>query len=148
MHIFLHYFFPGLYIAITNFHHELFPTELLFAIAASREAIPFPVIIEILIMEVSFELIREASIRIPSPIGSTLGIIGGLILGQAAVAAHIVSPILIIIIATTGIASFAIPDFSFSFNIRVLRFLYIILRRTFWFFRNWIWIIYKHSITC
>lgn len=66
---------PGLYIAITNFHQELIPTELLFAIVASREAVPFPVIFEILVMEISFELIREAGLRVPSPMGSTIGII-------------------------------------------------------------------------
>lgn len=118
---------PGLYIAITNFHQELIPTELLFAIVASREAVPFPIIFEILTMEISFELIREAALRVPSPIGPTIGIIGALILGQAAVDASIVSPILIIIVALTGISSFAIPDFSMSFYCRITRFLYIIL---------------------
>ena len=77
-------------------------------------------------MEISFELIREASLRVPSPIGTTIGIIGALILGQAAVEASIVSPILIIIIAITGITSFAIPDFYLSFHLRIARFLYII----------------------
>jgi len=118
---------PGLYVAITNYHHEMIPTSLLFAIEASREMVPFPSIVEILIMEVAFELIREAGIRIPGPIGPTLGIIGALILGQAAVAANIVSPILIIVVAVTGIGSFAIPNFSFSFAFRLLRFAYIIL---------------------
>ena len=117
---------PGLYVAITNFHHEIIPTELLFAIVASRESVPFPIIVEILAMEISFELIREASLRVPSPIGTTIGIIGALILGQAAVEASIVSPILIIIIAITGITSFAIPDFYLSFHLRIARFLYII----------------------
>ena len=118
---------PGLYIAISNFHHELIPTELLFAIAASRETLPFPVLFEILLMEVSFELIREAGARVPSPIGPTIGIVGGLILGQAAVSANIVSPILIIIVAITGISSFAVPDFFLGFNVRLLRFVYIFL---------------------
>lgn len=118
---------PGIYIAITNFHHEMIPTDLLLAIAASREKVPFPSIIEILVMETAFELIREAGIRIPGPIGPTLGIIGALILGQAAVAANIVSPILIIIVAVTGIGSFAIPDFSLAFSFRLLRFAYIAL---------------------
>lgn len=117
---------PGLYVAITNFHQEIIPTELLFAIVASRESVPFPIIVEILAMEISFELIREASLRVPSPIGTTIGIIGALILGQAAVEASIVSPILIIIIAITGITSFAIPDFYLSFHLRIARFLYII----------------------
>jgi spore germination protein KA len=118
---------PGLYVAITNFHHEMIPTDLIFAITASRERVPFPSIVEILIMEVSFELIREAGIRIPGTIGFTLGIIGALILGQAAVAANIVSPILIIIVAVTGIGSFAIPDFSLGYAFRALRFVFIFL---------------------
>jgi len=118
---------PALYIAITTFHQEMIPTDLLLAIENSREKVPFPSVIEILIMELSFELIREAGVRIPTPIGPTLGIIGALILGQAAVSASIVSPILIIIVALTGIGSFAIPSFSLSFAVRILRFIYILL---------------------
>jgi len=118
---------PGVYIAITNYHHEMIPTDLLLAIEASREKVPFPSIVEILIMEFSFELIREAGIRVPSPIGPTLGIIGALILGQAAVAANIVSPILIIVVAVTGIGSFTIPNHSFGIMFRILRFGYILL---------------------
>ena len=78
-------------------------------------------------MEISFELIREAGLRVPSPIGPTIGIVGALVLGQAAVSASIVSPILIIIVAITGISSFAIPDFSFGFHLRIMRFLYVLL---------------------
>lgn len=118
---------PGIYLAITNFHQEMIPTDLLLAIEASREKVPFPSVVEILIMEIAFELIREAGIRIPGPIGPTLGIIGALILGQAAVAANIVSPILIIIVAVTGIGSFALPNFSVAFAFRMLRFAYIFL---------------------
>lgn len=118
---------PGLYISITNYHQELIPTELLFAIISSRLEVPFPVIIEILIMEVSFELIREAGLRVPSPVGPTIGIVGALILGEAAVSANIVSPILIIIVALTGISSFAIPDYSLGFYMRYHRFGYILL---------------------
>nr|WP_235715972.1 spore germination protein [Acetivibrio cellulolyticus] len=121
---------PGLYIAITNFHQEMIPTDLLFAIEASREKVPFPSVVELLIMEFAFELIREAGIRIPGPIGPTLGIVGGLILGQAAVAANIVSPIMIIIVAVTGIGSFAIPNFSLGYAYRILRFVYIFLSAT------------------
>lgn len=124
---FLTLLLPGMYIAITNFHQELIPTELLFTIVASRESVPIPILFEILIMEISFELIREAGLRIPSAIGSTIGIVGALILGQAAVDANIVSPILIIIVAVTGLASFTIPDFSLSFHCRLLRFAFIIL---------------------
>lgn len=118
---------PALYLAITSFHHEMIPTDLLMAIEASREKVPFPTLIEILLMEISFELIREAGIRVPGPIGPTLGIIGALILGQAAVAANIVSPILIIIVAVTGIGSFAIPSYSLGYTIRIMRFIFIFL---------------------
>ncbi|MFZ5988571.1 MAG: spore germination protein [Bacillota bacterium] len=125
--IFMSLLLPGIYVAITNFHHEMIPTDLLLAIEASRERVPFPSVVEILIMEFAFELIREAGIRIPGPIGPTLGIIGALILGQAAVAANIVSPILIIVVAVTGIGSFAIPSFGLAFAFRILRFGYIFL---------------------
>lgn len=118
---------PGLYIAITSFHREIIPTELLYSILSSRQTVPFPIILEILIMEISFEIIREAGLRVPSPIGPTLGIVGALVLGQAAVSAGIVSPILIIIVAMTGISSFAIPDYSFSFHLRFFRFGFILL---------------------
>ena len=118
---------PGLYVAITSFHQEILPTSLLYSILGSRENVPFPIILEILIMEISFELIREAGLRVPSPIGPTIGIVGALVLGQAAVSAGIVSPILIIIVAITAIASFAIPDFSFGFHLRYYRFAFILL---------------------
>lgn len=118
---------PALYVAMTNFHQELIPTELLFSMIASRENVPFPMIFEILVMELSFELIREAGLRVPSPLGPTIGIVGALVLGQAAVSASIVSPILIIVVAITGIASFAIPDFSFGFHLRLLRFVFLAL---------------------
>lgn len=125
--VFLALFLPGIYLAITTYHQELLPTELLFTIEAARETVPFPVIFEILLMEGSFELIREAGLRVPSPIGPTIGIVGGLILGEAAVSAHLVSPILIIIVAITAICSFSIPDYSFNFTIRIYRFIYIFL---------------------
>ena len=118
---------PGMYIAVTNFHQELFPTELLFSILVARENVPFPIIFELLLMEISFELIREGGLRTPSAIGSTLGIVGALILGDAAVAANVVSPILIIVVAITGLSSFVIPNFSFGFHLRVYRFIFTIL---------------------
>ena len=121
---------PGLYMAITNFHQELLPTELLFSILSARENVPFPIILEIILLELAFELIREASLRVPSLIASSIGIVGALILGDAAVNAGIVSPILIIIVAITGIASFSMPDFSFGFHIRIFRFWFIALGAT------------------
>lgn len=136
---------PGLYIAITTYHGELIPTGLLFSIIASRANVPFVVIIEIVLMEISFEIIREAGVRVPSPLGSTVGIVGALILGQAAVQADIVSPILIINIAITAITSFSIPDYTFSFHLRINRFLFILLGFLAGFFRNCYWIIYLPS---
>ena len=118
---------PGFYLAITTFHLDTLPTELLFSIVSARNEIPFPVLFEILVMTISFELIREAGLRVPSAIGPTIGIVGALLVGQAAVDAKIVSPILIIIIAVTGISSFTIPDFSLSFHCRILQFIFIIL---------------------
>ena len=118
---------PGLYLAVTIYHRELLPTELLYSIVASRVNVPFPILVEILIMELSFELIREAGLRVPSPLGSTVGIVGALVLGEAAVSANIVSPILIIIVAITAISSFAIPDFSLGFHLRISRFAYTLL---------------------
>lgn len=124
---FLTLLLPGLYVALTSYHQEILPTELLFSIIASRQSVPFPIIFEILIMEISFEIIREAGLRVPSPIGPTIGIVGALVLGQAAVSAGIISPILIIIVGITGISSFAIPDYTFSFHLRYFRFAFILL---------------------
>lgn len=125
--LFLALLLPAHYVAIVGFHQEFIPTDLLLAMTGARERVPFPSIVEVLVMEISFELIREAGIRIPGTVGTTLGIVGALILGQAAVAANIVSPILIIVVAVTAIGSFAIPDYSFSLSIRILRFVYILL---------------------
>jgi len=113
---------PGLYIALTYFHQEALPTELAMAIAAAREEVPFPAWFEILMMEISFELIREAGIRIPGILGTTIGIVGAIILGQAAVAARIVSPIIVILVAITGLASSIIPEFRMAFFARLSRF--------------------------
>jgi spore germination protein KA len=125
---------PGIYVAIVTFHQEMIPTELLLAIAASRATVPFPTIFEVFAMEFAFELIREAGVRVPGVIGNTIGIVGALILGQAAVQAGIVSPILIIVIAITGLASFAIPNYSLSFSFRGRRFIFTVLAASFGFF--------------
>ena len=118
---------PALYLAITLFHQEMLPTYLLYAISAARANVPFPSVIELLLMDFSFEMIREAGIRMPGPLGQTLGIVGGLILGQSAVSAKIVSPIMIVVIAITGIGSFATADYSLSWNFRILRLAFILL---------------------
>lgn len=124
--IFVALFTPSFYIAVSNYHAEMLPTDLLLAIAAARENVPFPAIAEVLLMELSFELLREAGLRVPTPIGPTIGIVGALILGQAAVEANIVSPIMVIIVAITGLASFAIPELSFNWTIRLGRFVFLL----------------------
>lgn len=123
--LFVAVFTSPIYIAITNFHVGMIPPDLLMAIAGTRERVPFPSIIEVLMMEIAFELIREAGLRVPSPIGPTIGIVGALILGQAAVQANIISPIVIIVIALSGLTSFIISDLSMNFAIRISRFLFI-----------------------
>ncbi len=120
-------FLPGLYIAIVSFHAELLPTSLLMSIISSRELVPFPTILELVIMEISLEIIREAGVRVPEASGTTLSIVGALILGQAAVSAGIVSPILIIIVSITAIGSFATPNYYLGLSARILRFWYIFL---------------------
>lgn len=123
---FITIFISAIYIAITSFHSEMIPPDLLFAIASARERVPFPVVLEVLIMEIAFELIREAGLRIPNPLGPTIGIVGALILGQAAVEANIISPIIVIIVALSGLSSFTISDISFNYALRLTKFLFII----------------------
>jgi spore germination protein KA len=118
---------PAMYLAISYFHQEALPTDLILAIGAAREKVPFPAFVEIAAMEFAFELLREGGIRIPGMLGSTIGIVGAIILGQAAVAASIVSPITVVIIAVTGLASFAVPDYSLSFAFRLTRFIFELL---------------------
>lgn len=118
---------PALYLAIANFHQEALPTDLVLAIAATKERVPFPGLVEVLLMELSFELIREAGLRVPSVLGNTLGIVGAIILGQAAVTANLVSPIMVVIIALTGLASYTIADYTMAFSLRILRFAFLFL---------------------
>lgn len=113
---------PSIYIAFSTYHPELIPTVLLLAVINSREGIPFPAVIEAMIMEFFFELLREAGIRLPRPVGSAVSIVGALVIGEAAISAGIASPIMVIIVALTGIASFAIPQYNFAIGLRILRF--------------------------
>ncbi|WP_310186917.1 spore germination protein [Bacillus sp. 3255] len=119
--------FPSIYIAVTTFHQELLPTNLMFSVAAARETVPFPVIVAALLMEISFEALREAGIRLPRPIGSAVSIVGALVIGQAAVQAGIVGAPLVIVVSITGIASFMFPSYSLTGAIRLLRFPMMIL---------------------
>jgi len=117
---------PGLYVALVLYHHQMIPTPFLESIIKSREAVPFPTIVELLLMEIAFELVREGGVRIPGVIGQTLGIVGALILGQVAVQAGLVSPILIVIIALTGLGSFTMPNYSMALAVRIIRFIFVI----------------------
>jgi len=117
----------GFYISISSFTPSMIPPDLGLFIAATREGVPIPVFVEALFLEFMLELLREAGLRLPGPIGQTIGIVGGLIIGQAAVQAGIISPIMVILVATTAIASFAIPAYNFSISLRLLKFVYIIV---------------------
>ncbi len=117
----------SLYVAMTAYHPGILPTKLMYFLAASRIDVPFPPLLEAFIMELTMELLRESGTRYSGPIGTTIGIVGGLIIGQAAVDAGIVSPLMIIIVAISTIASFAIPTYEFSAALRLLKFFLIIL---------------------
>lgn len=116
-------FGPSLYISFVSFHQGMIPTKLAMSIIGTREGVPFPALIEALIMEIAIEILREAGLRLPKPIGPAMGIVGGLIIGEAAVQAGIVSPIMVIVVAITAISSFAIPQYSAGITLRMLRFI-------------------------
>jgi hypothetical protein len=121
---------PSLYVAVLTFHQEMVPTSLFFSIAKSREEIPFPVVVEALIMEITFEALREAGVRLPKQIGSAVSIVGALVIGQAAVSAGIVSAPMVMVVSITGIASFMIPRYSAGIALRLLRLPIILLAGT------------------
>jgi hypothetical protein len=124
-------FLPALYIAVVSYHYYMIPLNLLIPLAESRTKVPFPPIIEALIMEAILELIREAAIRLPTYIGTSLGVVGGLIIGQAAVDAGIVSTLMIIIVAVTAISTFLIPNYDMGLAIRISRFIVMIFASVF-----------------
>ncbi|MBH5319752.1 spore germination protein [Paenibacillus sp. GSMTC-2017] len=120
--VFIALFGPSLYVAITTYHQEMLPTQLLISLVAQREGIPFPAFIEALMMEVAFEILREAGLRMPRTIGPAVSIVGTLVIGQAAVEAGIVSAAMVIVVSTTAIASFVFPSYNLANTIRMLRF--------------------------
>ncbi|ERJ11569.1 Spore germination protein KA [Haloplasma contractile SSD-17B] len=122
---------PSFYIAITTFHQEMFPTPLLISVAAQREGIPFPAFIEALIMEVTFEILREAGIRMPRAVGSAVTVVGGLVIGQAAVEAGIVSGVMVIVVSLTAISNLINPTYNSANSVRFLRFVFMFLGATF-----------------
>lgn len=125
--VFLAFSLPGLYLAATGFHPQLLPTALSLSLAKARTGVPFPGIVEVLFLELAFELLREAGLRMPGQIGSTIGIIGGLIIGQAAVSANLLSPIVVVVTALTALGSFAVPNEELSEAFRLLKYLMIFL---------------------
>jgi Integral membrane protein (PIN domain superfamily) len=121
---------PALYVAVTTFHQEMLPTALLLTVAATREGIPFPSVVEALMMELMFEALREAGVRLPRNVGQAVSIVGALVIGQAAVQAGLVSAPMVIIVAITGIASFSFPRFNLGISVRLLRFPMVLLAST------------------
>ena len=123
-------FLPGVYIALTTFNQEIIPNELLISLAVQREGVPFPTAIETLMMIITFEILRESDIRIPNASGSSIGIVGALVLGEAAVTAGIVSPIVIIIIGVTSISGLLFTDIDVVNGIRFWRIIVLIFSST------------------
>ena len=118
---------PSLYVAATTFHQELIPTALLISLSAQREGVPLPAFLEIMLMEIVFEIIREAGLRMPRAVGQALSIVGAIVLGQAAVEAGLISAAVVIVVAVTGITNFVVPVYSFGMSQRLLRFSFILL---------------------
>jgi spore germination protein KA len=120
-------FVPSLYVAATTFHQELIPTQLLISLSAQREGVPLPAFFEVLLMEIVFEIIREAGLRMPRAVGQALSIVGAIVLGQAAVDAGLISAAIVIVVAITGITNFVVPVYSFGMAQRLLRFTFLML---------------------
>lgn len=121
---------PSCYIAVSNFHQELIPTKLLASIISARTGVPLSNFLEAFLMEFTFEILREAGVRLPRPVGQAVSVVGGLVIGQAAVQASIVSPLMVIVVSLTAIATFCVPQYNISHPIRILRFPLMILSAT------------------
>ena len=132
--IFIAFLGPSLYVAITTFHQEMLPTALLISLVAQREGVPFPAFVEAMIMEITFEILREAGIRMPRSVGSAVTVVGTLVIGQAAVEAGIVSAAMVVVVAITAISSFTFPSYSMANAFRILRFPLMGLAATFGLF--------------
>ncbi|NHN33780.1 spore germination protein [Paenibacillus agricola] len=120
-------FVPALYIAVVSYHQELLPTSLLISLAAQREEVPFPAFVEAMIMMVTFEILREAGLRMPRIAGQSISIVGALVLGQAAVEAGFVSPAMVIFVSLTAISNFVSPNYSFGISQRIIQFSFMFL---------------------
>ena len=118
---------PGLYLAVVRFHTQILPANLILSFAEAREGVPFSSVAELVFLELSFELIREAGVRVPGALGNAIGIVGGLIIGQAAVSANLVSPIVVMIVALTALGSMTIPNEEFAAAFRLLKYFFLFL---------------------
>lgn len=125
---------PSVYVAIVGYHQEMIPTQLLLKLAAQREGVPFPAYLEAFIMELVFEILREAVVRMPTAAGNTISIVGGLVIGQSVVEAGIVSPAVVIVVSFTAIASFVSPAYSLGIAGRLLRFFLLLAASTLGFY--------------
>ncbi len=124
---FLSLLVPSVYIALTTVHQEMLPTPLLITLTAQREGVPFPAVVEAFLMELTFEILREAGVRMPRAVGSAISIVGALVIGQAAVEAGFVSSAMVIVVAITAIANFIMPNYNMSIPVRLLRFAFMII---------------------
>jgi spore germination protein KA len=118
---------PSLYIAITTFHQEMLPTTLLISLAAQREGVPFPALVEAFLMEITFEVLREAGVRMPRVVGPAISIVGALVLGQAAVQAGLVSAAMVIVVSFTAISNFVTPAINLAVAARLIRFMLMLM---------------------
>ncbi|BFT72217.1 spore germination protein [Paenibacillus sp. P36] len=132
--VFISLLLPSLYIAITTFHRDMLPASLLIGLAAQREGVPFPAFVEALVMEITFEILREAGLRMPRAIGQAVSVVGTLVIGQAAVEAGIVSAAMVIVVSVTAISTFTLPAYSMSIPIRILRFVFMAIAASFGLF--------------
>ena len=123
---FLALLLPAVYNALLLYHQELLPTDLLTSILEGYTLVPLSVTVELILMDFVFDLINEASLRMPGNMGSTLGIVGGLVLGQAAVSANLISPLLIIVVSVAGLGLFAVPSYPLSLAVRIARMLLVL----------------------
>ena len=124
---FVSLFLPAFYIAVITYHQEMIPTGLLVSIISSRAEVPVPVFAEAFIMMIIFEILHEAGIRMPRAIGQAVSIVGALVIGQAAVQAKVISPLMVIVVALTAVSKFAVAQYSITLPIRILRFLFMFL---------------------
>ena len=119
--------FPGLYLAVIRFHTQILPTNLILSFADAREGVPFSSVAELIFLELAFELIREAGVRVPGALGNAIGIVGGLIVGDSAVSANLVSPIVVMIVALTALGSMTIPNEEFASAFRLIKYVFLFL---------------------